>query len=95
METLDLTAKIVRDSDIIATDMDGDTVMMSIEHGKYFGLTGIGGFLWDQLENPISVQELRENVLKEFDIDESTCEADVIEFVENLLESKIVRFHES
>jgi len=30
----------VRNPDLIAADMDGDTVMMSIECGEYYGIGG-------------------------------------------------------
>ena len=34
--------RFARNPNLVAAEMDGDMVMMSIEHGTYFGLTGIG-----------------------------------------------------
>ena len=86
-----LSTAVMRDPDIIATDMDGETVMMSIEQGSYYGLSGVGPFLWEQLAEPLSVEELCRRVLEEFEIDQATCQADVSAFVDDLLEKGVLR----
>lgn len=82
---------IMRDPDIIASDMDGETVMMSIERGEYYGLDGIGPFLWEQLAEPASLEELCRRVLREYEIDETTCRADVSAFIEDLIAKGVLR----
>lgn len=89
--SLSPSTQIMRDPDIIATDMDGETVMMSIEQGQYYGLDGIGSFLWEQLAVPASLEELCQRVLQAFEIDETTCRADVSAFVEDLIEKGVLR----
>jgi len=81
----------MRDPDIIATDMDGETVMMSIEQGRYFGLSGVGPFLWNLLAEPMSVDELCTRVLQDYDVDEATCRTDVSTFVDELLDKGVLR----
>ena len=83
-----------RNPDIIAADMDGDLVMMSIEQGSYFGLQGVGPFIWEMLETPISFSDLCKKITAEYDVDLTTCEEDVKEFVEKLLESELVLYIE-
>ena len=81
----------VRDPDIVAADMDGETVMMSIERGEYYGLSGIGPFLWGLLAQPMSMEALCRRVLAEYDVDEAICRADVTAFVEDLLTKGVLR----
>ena len=75
---------------MISTDMAGDTVMMSVEDGNYFGLSGIGTFLWEQLESPLTIEELVFRVTEKFDVSKETAESDILEFTENLFENEIV-----
>jgi len=89
--SLSTSARIMRDPDIIATDMDGETVMMSIEQGRYFGLSGVGPFLWNLLAEPMSVDELCTRVLQDYDVDEATCRTDVSTFVDELLDKGVLR----
>ena len=88
---LPLSTIVMRDPDIIATDMDGETVMMSVEQGSYFGLSGVAPFLWEQLAEPLSIDELCRRVQNDFEVDEATCQADVTAFIGDLLENGVLR----
>ncbi|MFV5213253.1 lasso peptide biosynthesis PqqD family chaperone [Azonexus caeni] len=74
----------VRNPDLIAADMDGDTVIMSIERGEYYGIGGVGSRVWDLLAQPISVLDLVEVVCTEFDVAPSVCQADMERFINEL-----------
>lgn len=89
--TLEPSTLVMRDPDIIATDMDGEMVMMSIEQGHYYGLGGIGPFLWEQVVTPTSIKQLCQRVLQEYEVDEATCRADVSAFVNDLLGKGVLR----
>lgn len=90
MTTLNRTTILVRNPDLISTNMDGDTVMMSIERGEYFGLGGIGGFVWDLLETPISVEALIQAVCNEYEVEEAKCESDILHFADLLLKNNTI-----
>lgn len=88
---LSLSNTIMRNPGIIAADMDGETVMMNVEKGEYYGLSGIGPFLWDLLVEPVSIETLCRRVLEEYDVDEGTCRADVSGFVDDLMAKGVLR----
>jgi len=70
--------------------MDGETVMMSIESGEYFGLNSVGSRMWELIENPIKVNTLIELLLDEFDVSLEQCEAETMEFLNHLYEKKLL-----
>lgn len=76
---------------IVSADMDGERVMMSLDHGSYFGLGGIGGTIWDLLAEPRSVAEIEAYVMAGYEIDAETCRVDVTAFVADLERSGLVR----
>ena len=81
---------ISRTQEIVATDIDGETVMMSIENGKYYGLDLIGSRIWKLMEKPIKVSDLINILLEKFDVDRETCERDVLKFLNDLNGDKIL-----
>ncbi|MEL6529117.1 MAG: PqqD family peptide modification chaperone [Pseudomonadota bacterium] len=88
---LDPTAKYVRATDVVSTDMNGEIVMMHIEKGSYFSLTGTGGPIWDRLETAMTFAELSESLGSEFDLEsDSESEAQVREFFEKLVAEGLV-----
>lgn len=90
--SIDTSRNIMRNPDIVSSDMDGETVMMSVEHGKYFGLTGIGPLLWDYMESPVSCEAMIQKILDKYEVDEATCRSDLVMFIGQLLESDIVKY---
>jgi len=81
---------LVRNPDLIATDMDGDTVMMSIERGEYFGIGGVGSRVWDLLAQPTSMSQLTATICAEYEVDATTCQTDMNKFAQELLQNDLV-----
>lgn len=79
-----------RSPDTIATDMDGETVMMSMERGQYFGLGGVGSRVWALLEQPAALDTLVEQICAEFAVPEDVCRADLQTFLGTLVEHRLV-----
>ncbi len=76
--------------EIVASGIDGETVMMSVENGKYYGLDDIGSRIWELIERPVKVSDLIDTLLERFDVDRETCERDVLKFLNGLNEDKIL-----
>jgi hypothetical protein len=91
MSEITLSTHLSRVPDLIATEMDGDLVMMSIEKGQYFGIGGIGSRVWTLLETPMSIADLARIILQEYEVDEVTCQADLLTFAQDLLDHGVVR----
>jgi hypothetical protein len=85
------TESIVKQiEDIVASDIDDEKVMMSVEKGQYYGLDPVGSRVWELIEKPIKVSELIDSLLLKYDVDRETCERDVLAFLEELHEDGIL-----
>lgn len=73
-----------RNPDLVFSNMDGETVMMSIKNSEYYGLDEIGSRIWELLENPESAESLTGKLIEEYDVARETCLADVLEFLQEL-----------
>ncbi|MBC9250143.1 hypothetical protein A9179_07640 [Pseudomonas alcaligenes] len=71
--------------------MDGDLVMMHIDSGSYFGISGIGIRIWDSLQQPASLGELARVIEQEYEVDAQTCQADLLDFARQMLKHGIAR----
>jgi len=84
MEAISLESLVSRHQEIIASDIDGSTVMMSVENGKYYGLDTIGSCIWSLIRDPILVWDLIDGLLDKYEVDRETCARDVLFFLERL-----------
>ena len=78
----------------IVSDMDGERVMLSIENGKYYNLGDLGGEIWDLIEKPISMQQLIERLLEQYEVEKSVCEAQVQQFLTQLNHENLIEIEE-
>lgn len=90
MTELEMNSLIVRNPDLISTDMDGDTVMMSIESGEYYGINGVGSRIWELLDKPTTLSEITTIICSEFEVPDLVCQADAKLFIQTLIESGLV-----
>jgi hypothetical protein len=71
---------------INVTDLSGEKVMIDFESGKYFMIKGSGNDIWDMIQNEITVSDIIENLLKEYDVSREECTQSVMDFLGNLRE---------
>jgi hypothetical protein len=90
MRSLTPATLVTRKPDLLAADMDGDVVMMSIAQGAYYGIGGVGPRVWELLATPSSVRDLTAVICAEFAVDETTCGTDIQAFVEQLMAHDLV-----
>ena len=69
-----------------------ETVLLNYELGNYYELNEVGGFIWAllQQEKTMSVREIQEKILDEFDVEPAVCYDELTAFVENLLREKLI-----
>lgn len=92
MNQMELTKNSViqRNQDIIFSDMDGETVLMSIEHGSYFGLDAMATRIWDLLEDKTSIETICSKLCAEYAVSEETCLTETLAVLEKMLEYHVI-----
>lgn len=74
----------------IVSVMDGETVMLSIQNGKYYNLGEIGGVIWNELASPLTPRELVERLTAEYEIEPEECARQVHRFLDMLLKESLI-----
>lgn len=69
-----------------------ETIVLNYELGNYYELNEIGGFIWSLLEanKTMTVEELQESILNEFEVEESVCHNELKLFLESMLNEKLI-----
>ncbi|MEE4196497.1 MAG: lasso peptide biosynthesis PqqD family chaperone [Bacteroidales bacterium] len=81
---------IQRNNDILASDIDGEKVMMSIQQGEYYGLGKTGSFIWDNIEKPITIKDLADLITEKYEVSREKCLQDILPFLNDLAEKKLI-----
>jgi len=91
MNTLNDKSRIRLNQELLQSEIDGETIMMSIDNGKYYGLNTVASRIWDLIKEEPLFSELIFKLIEEYNIEKSQCEIDTKEFVLNLLENNLIR----
>ena len=87
---IELTTKVVQIQDIVDASVDGETMMMHLESNNYYGLGKVGSHIWELLKQPLTVADLCDVLQESFEVDHDTCQRDVLHFVQQLADEKLV-----
>lgn len=87
---IDLNCTVFQSDGNIVSDMDGEKVMMSIQHGKYYNLGEIGGTIWDLIKSPVTVRHIVEKLRSEYEVEEDECKQHVISFLTQLQNENLI-----
>lgn len=71
-------------------DLEDEVVILGLKDGIYYGLNPVGTFIWNLIQKPITVKEIKEALLEEYDVDEETCENDLKELLEDLIDKSLI-----
>ena len=69
-----------------------ETIVLDYKVGNYYELNEVGGFIWSLLQTNqvLSVQQIEEQILQEFDVDESICRQELALFLGNLRNENLI-----
>ena len=90
MRTLTPETIIQRNNDILASDIDGEKVMMSIQQGEYYGIGKTGSFIWDNIETPIKIEKLVNKITQQYNVSRDDCIRDIMPFLTDLVEKELI-----
>jgi hypothetical protein len=63
---------------------DGDVVILSLKNGVYYGLNEVGARIWKLIQQPVSVRQVNQVLLAEYDVDPEQCQRDVAVLLQEL-----------
>jgi hypothetical protein len=81
---IDLNSVVVQTEDLLSSELDGDTVLMSLTQASYYGLDSTAQSIWNMIAQPSRVADLCEQLVAEYDVDRTTCEQKVCDFLNEL-----------
>lgn len=82
-------------SNQISSGLENETIVLELQSGAYYGLNEISTRIWELLQQPVSIECLRDTVLEEYDVSADICERDLYQFLSKLLDVGLIEVKES
>lgn len=75
---------------LLEADLDGEILLMNVEEGTTHGFNKTGSFIWNLIREPISVRFISKQLVLRYAIDEVICEQQVLVFLHELCNLKLI-----
>ena len=82
--------RLRRSPDALATQVDGDIMMLVLSTGMYHSLSGVAARIWEVLEVPSTPDEISSRIADEYGVPLEQCRADTQAFLEDLSRAGLV-----
>ena len=75
---------------VLFRDLDGESVLLHLGSGQYFGLDEVGTLIWHLLVEGCSLDKIEERIVAEYDASAEEIKKDVLRIVEELTQNGLV-----
>ena len=88
---IDFDTVVVQTEGIFSSELDGETVLMSLTQAAYFGLDSTGQVIWNMIDQPRPVGALCDKLVADYNVERSTIERDVFDFLNELNKEGLIQ----
>jgi hypothetical protein len=88
--SLDRSVRLAED--VVFRELEGETVILNLESGTYFGLDPVGTRIWQLCQEHGSLRLVWQVMQDEFEASADDLQADLLSFIDELSAKGLVRF---
>lgn len=82
--SISLHSVVVASSEQISADLGDEALILGVKTGSYYGFDQVGLFIWNLLQAPRLVSDIRDAILEEYEVKREECEQDLLAFLDEL-----------
>ncbi len=92
-----MNEQIVGDSTIAAAedqvscDLEGESAILNLNNGVYYGLDTLGARIWELIQEPKTVNQVRDVIVSEYEVEPERCERDLVALLTQLNDEGLVQ----
>lgn len=86
---------VVATKDHVSCPLGDDIVILDLKAGLYFSLDNVGAMVWQLIQEPRSVQELRVAILDAFEVAQDVCEQDLLALLRELTARNLIEIRDA
>ena len=86
---------VVAAKDRVSCPLGDDVIILDLKAGLYFSLDNVGATIWQLVQQPRTVEELRQAVLDTFEVDPEVCERDLLALLRELATRNLIQVRDA
>jgi Coenzyme PQQ synthesis protein D (PqqD) len=82
--TITAATTVVASREQVSCDLAGEAAILGLKNSLYYGLDAVGACIWNLVQEPRTVGDIRDALVREYDVEAGRCERDVIQLLQRL-----------
>ena len=74
----------------VSSDIGGETAILNLKNGVYYGLDPVGTRIWELIQEPITVKVIKETILAEYEVESERCENDLLALLNDMAKENLI-----
>jgi hypothetical protein len=83
-ESIGAQTKVKAAEGQMSCDLAGEAAILNMATGIYYGLDEVGARIWELIQDPKSVTQVRDALLEEYEVEPSVLESDVVKLLADM-----------
>lgn len=84
------SSTVVAAKDQVSSDLGEEVAILDLKIGKYYGLDAVGARIWDLIQEPRTVGEVRDVLINEYEVEPDRCERDLVALLQRLADEGLI-----
>ena len=87
---ISISSTVVAEKEPVTSEMANEVAILNPKSGMYFGLDMVGARIWELIQDPMTVKDIRNKILDEYDVDVDRCEKDLLIIISEMSNNGLV-----
>ena len=92
--TITMSSVVVAMQEQVGSRLGEEAVILNLQNSTYYGLNEEGAAIWEMLQKPTPVSDIRDALCAQYDVEPATCEEDLISLLSELAEQGLIEIHD-
>ena len=73
-----------------SSELEGETVILNLQSGVYYGLKTVGAAIWKLIQEPKTIDEVRQAILSKYEVEPEQCDRDLQALLQDLQSERLI-----
>jgi hypothetical protein len=85
--------RVSASKDAVACEFGNGLALLDMRSNIYYSLNSVGAYIWELIQEPKPIAEIRSAVLERYNVEPERCKADVNGLLKGLADAGLARLH--
>ena len=86
--------RVSASKDAVACEFGNGLALLDMRSNIYYSLNSVGAYIWELIQEPKPIAEIRSAVLERYNVEPERCKADVNGLLKGLADAGLARLHD-